>query len=362
MGAYTRAPTESDRRRAILSVGYPPSMTRSDTLRMVLMAYHLRTLRVVVVVVVCALTTAASIDFARAAPAVPREHHVWGKFKPGAWTLTRTTTESLDEKGKISSTSTTETRTTLVSVDDKGVELRVEVVVEVAGKRFEAKPRIVRQTFSGAHNGQSESVKELGREEIELDGRKVLCDVRRVDIKQADLKRTIKLFYTSAHSPYVLRREIDSNGGNGTAFQSVTDVIALDIPHRVLNDIKSTAHAKTVLRNGKSVVTTMVVMTMDVPGGVISENSKEVDTGGRLIRRTTIELADYGLEPPGTSAKSRDKKDGKSLFSRLRARRDKKRDDKGGTRSGVTAPEPSDAASPDGPSIAPVSRRKPVDS
>ena len=311
-----------------------------------------------IAIALCVAVTVVATDSASAAPAVPREHHVWGKFKPGAWTLTQTTTESLDEKGKISSTSTTVTRTTLVSADDKGVELRVDVVVEVAGKRFEAKPKTVRQTFGGAHSGQTETVKDLGREAIELDGQKVMCDVRRVDIKDANLKQTVKLFYSSTHNPYVLRRETDSSDGNGKTFQSTTGVVALEIPHRVLNDIKSTAHAKTVLRNGKSVVTTMAVMTAEVPGGVVSQNSKEVDTGGRVIRRTTMELTDYGLEPPGASATSRKDKDRAGLFTRWRARRDAKRDAKDAARSVVTAPEPADAASPDGPSIAPVSRRE----
>jgi hypothetical protein len=36
---------------------------------------------------------------------------------------------------------------------------------------------------------------------------------------------------------------------------------------------------------------------MDVPGGVICHTLKEVNNQGCLIRRTSLELVDYGLTP-----------------------------------------------------------------
>jgi hypothetical protein len=305
-----------------------------------------------VVLVTCPLIARA------AGPVVPREHHVWAKFKPGAWTLLRTTTEELDSEGKVSSTSTAETRTTLVAVDDKGVDLRIERVIEVAGKRFVKKAVVVHQTLSGSENGQSEVVERLGAEEIVLDNRRIACDVRRVEIKKADMTRIIKVLYSARHSPYIMRREIDEKGGAGKAYQSITKVTALDMPYRVLNDIKPTAHSKTVLRNGKSVVTTISVMTMDVPGGAVLESSKEANSDGKLIRQTTVELADYGLEPPGESVNVGKGPERTSAISRFRARRSAKRDARNSAISPVVAPEPPDAASPDGPAIKPVSRRK----
>ncbi|MCG8586779.1 MAG: hypothetical protein MI757_18910 [Pirellulales bacterium] len=292
---------------------------------------------------------------------VPREHHVWGKFKPGAWTLLRTTTEELDTAGKVSSTSTTETRTTLLGVDDKGVQLRIERVIEVAGKRFVKKPVEVRLTFSGAAQDQAEVVKLLGSEEFQLDGRRVACDVRHAEIKKADMTRNVKVLYSSKHSPYVLRREIDEKGGAGKAYQSITDVTALDMPYRVLNDIKSTAQCKTVLRNGKSVVTTLSVMTMDVPGGVVMESSKEANLEGKLIRQTTVELADYGLSPPGGASTvgvgSSEYIETRRRMTRGRLRRTTRRSARSAAINGApVAPQPADAASPDGPTISPVSR------
>ena len=82
---------------------------------------------------------------------IPREHHAWGRFTPGAWTKVRKWMEELDEKGNVKSASTTETKTTLMGVDESGCTLQLEVTVEVAGKRFEAQPRQVRVEFDGGN-------------------------------------------------------------------------------------------------------------------------------------------------------------------------------------------------------------------
>jgi hypothetical protein len=34
-----------------------------------------------------------------------------------------------------------------------------------------------------------------------------------------------------------------------------------------------------------------------VPGGIVAHSSKELDADGHLIRRSTLEVVDYGLEP-----------------------------------------------------------------
>ena len=67
-----------------------------------------------------------------------REYHPWGEFQPGAWKLVRVLTETLDENGLVTGTTTTETRTTLMQADERGITLEIATTVEVAGKRFEA--------------------------------------------------------------------------------------------------------------------------------------------------------------------------------------------------------------------------------
>ena len=35
----------------------------------------------------------------------------------------------------------------------------------------------------------------------------------------------------------------------------------------------------------------------DVPGGVVSQTTKETDTSGHLVRRSTLKLVSYGIRP-----------------------------------------------------------------
>ena len=58
-----------------------------------------------------------------------RQHHPWGQFQPGAWSLVRVTTESFEGGQMLKSV--TETSTTLSGVDETGVTLKVEVAVLV---------------------------------------------------------------------------------------------------------------------------------------------------------------------------------------------------------------------------------------
>jgi hypothetical protein len=50
----------------------------------------------------------------------------------------------------------------------------------------------------------------------------------------------------------------------------------------------------------------------DVPGGVVSQSSKEVDKNGLLVRRSTLELLDYNADPD---------KDRSGIFGRKRPNR-----------------------------------------
>lgn len=69
------------------------------------------------------------------------------------------------------------------------------------------------------------------------------------------------------------------------------------MPQRVLAEIKSTACIKTVQKTPKGAVTTLAMSSPDVPGGVVYQTTKETDTSGRLVRRSTLELVSYGSRP-----------------------------------------------------------------
>ena len=122
------------------------------------------------------------------------------------------------------------------------------------------------------------------------------------------------LHYSTTVPPYVLKREcvVTDADGKNTVSETSKDVLVLDMPVRVLNHLHSGSYVRTIHKNGKTTVTTVSIVAGDVPGGVVSQGSKEVDKNGRLLRRSTLELVDYNADPD---------KDRSGLFGRKRSSR-----------------------------------------
>ncbi len=253
--------------------------------------------RITVVLCVLLALVAAPVLAKQLEEGVPRAQHPWGKFKIGATKRVRTFTEVMNEKGQVTSTSTTETTTKLIDVDDSGYTLRVDVVVEVAGKRFASQPQVVRRGYSGEAEGQMVSVKRSNDSVVNVNGQKVPCQVREITVDTDSGKRISTIYYSDKFSPYVLKRETAcfDAAGKATDFNSQVDVVAVDMPCKVLSETKSASHVRVVSQQGKTSTLTLEVQVNDIPGGVVSHSSKETDESGRIVRRSTMELMDYSV-------------------------------------------------------------------
>lgn len=225
-------------------------------------------------------------------------HHPWGKFAPGAWRTARIVTETIDDRGRTIGTNITETKTTLLKIDDDGVALEMESGIEVAGKQFDGAPQCVKQGFHGDPIVPGARAHILPASEVIIEGRTIPCRVDQVESSDAN-RTTTKVFYSDAVAPFQLRREsvtTDADGKNILSQTSV-EVIALDMPYRVLNEIKSTACLKTVQKHLNGTTVTLSLSAADVPGGIIAHTSKETNNEGRVVRRSTLELIGYGFQP-----------------------------------------------------------------
>ncbi len=226
------------------------------------------------------------------------QHHPWGSFKPGAWKLVRVVTETLDDKGLVASTSVTETKTTLVQVEEDGVTLDVAVCVEVAGKQFYPDPQIVKQGFHGEMVGQKLKFKESGTSQVAVEDQKITCKVVQLEFSGNNNKTVTNVYYSPTVSPYILKRQSVTTDMEGKKLSETSvDVVAQNMPCKVLAEIKSTNFVKAVQKHPKGAITTWTWTSTTMPGGIIAHSSKELDTTGRVIRRSTLELLDYGLEP-----------------------------------------------------------------
>jgi hypothetical protein len=228
---------------------------------------------------------------------VPREKHPWAQFKIGSWKRVRTVTEDLDAKGAVASKSMTETTTKLVDVHGDYYTLRVDVVVEVAGKRFSSNPQFIRRGFNGETDDRPATVKRLGAGRFQLGRDRIECEVQQITVDAGDSRRITTVHLSPRLAPFVLKRETSSvdAAGKPADFHSEVEVLAVDMPAQVLNQTKPTSHVRILNQQGKTSSITLEVHSVDVPGGVVSHSSKEKDETGRVTRRSTLELVDYAL-------------------------------------------------------------------
>jgi len=201
----------------------------------------------------------------------------------------------LNEKGEVVTTSETETTTTLTAVDNDTYTRRVNVTFKVAGKEFTAEPRLITKGLNGEDVGQSVTISEVGPGKLVVDGEEIKSQVRRLVINGGNTKRITTFHYCDSKSPYVFKLETKATDADGkeTNYTSKVDVVDVDKPRKVLWQFKNASRIKTVHQrpNGKTV--TEEWYSSDIPGGVVSHKSIELDESGRVIRRSTLKLLDY---------------------------------------------------------------------
>lgn len=251
----------------------------------------------VTAIILCFAANSASAEDKK--PEIPANLHAWGRFEPGTWRLARIVTETLNDEGQVVSTSTTDTKTTLLSVSDDGVVLEVEACMEVAGKRFRVEPQTIKEGFHGETAESTVQSKESTDGKVSIEGRDVPCKIRQLSLVGPKNKTDLTLYYSTSLSPYLLKRKcvVTDAEGKNVVSETEKDVIAIDMPVQVLERLRNGSYVRTVHKNGKTTVTTIAMAVDDVPGGVVSHSSKEVDQKGRLLRRSTLQLIDYNADP-----------------------------------------------------------------
>ena len=244
------------------------------------------------------LATLAASDGAGQDVGISARHNSWARFQNGAWKLVRVSTATLDESGRVMSTSVTETKTSLTRVEADGVVLEVEVGVEIAGKQFDGLPQCVKQGFHGELAGGEVKSQPSAAAEVTIEDRKFPCRSQQIEISGASGRTAVTLCYSDSLAPFILRRESKTTDTtNSIVSETLSEVVALDMPQQVISEIKNVACIKTVQKTPKGTVTTLAMSSPDVPGGVVSQKSKELDASGRLVRRSTLELISFGTRP-----------------------------------------------------------------
>jgi hypothetical protein len=253
---------------------------------------------------------------------LPAEQHAWARFPIGSWKLVRTVSETHSPAGHVEIT-TTDVKTTLVAVAANSFTLRIETTLETGGRRLPTQSQTQQFGLYGEAPGQTAEIVRTGTSSLVIDGESIPCEVRELTVTADAGRSTSLLHYSSEVAPYILRREtkvIKANGSNETELATSVNVLSLDLPVRVGQQLKEAMHLMTKQQLPSGDRTVLEAEVLDVPGWVVSHRAAERDAEGRLLRRSTLELIDYGLPvapaaeggqdkiiepPPNTSLRTR---------------------------------------------------------
>lgn len=230
----------------------------------------------------------------------PRLKHPWGACRPGATKEVRVVSENLDASGQVISRSTTVTRTTLQEVTARDYALAVKVCVDVGGKKFDSPPQLVRQGFYGEFPGEAVTLRKLRDETIAFQGRNMAVETREITISGERQRRVMSIACSRAAYPFQFRCSANTFSGDGKTPLATTqvEVVATEIPYRVLGEIRDVAFVRTTQTHPKGTRTiTLEVHCPDVPGGVVAHMSKEMDERGQTLRRSELELVAFDAGP-----------------------------------------------------------------
>ena len=223
------------------------------------------------------------------------EDHSWANFAVGSWKRVRISKEVLDANGKVKSITIQDGKSTLVAVDGDRFTLLEEVTVEVAGKRFPPTSRTIERGLYNESDGQTVTVKPLAAGSVAINRHEYPSQIREITVADKRSVRVTKVHYSPDAMPFFLKRDTICTDPSGETklYEAAVEVVALDMPHRVLAEIKTSALVKTVHLQGNLTTVTLEVCCADVPGHVVAHAATKENADGQLIERSTLELLEY---------------------------------------------------------------------
>jgi len=168
--------------------------------------------------------------------------------------------------------------------------------VEVSGKRFPTQSQIVKHGYWGEVAGQPTTAKSLGPGELFVNGRKFATEIRQIEVDGDESDVESIIHYSAGQPPYQLRRETKTvHASDSKSSTTTVEIIGLNLPQRVLGEVKPAAGVKTVKKHAKGMGVTLEMHCDDVPGGVVSHTAAEHNLEGDVSRRSVLQLVDYSI-------------------------------------------------------------------
>ncbi len=228
--------------------------------------------------------------------------HGWGRFSPGAWRIARVTTDTLDKDGNVVSTIVKEEMVQLMAVRRKTVVLKIESIIEVGGRTLTAPVQMISLGVHGESVSRELAAQDLGEQDTVVGGRRVSCREHSFRVTDRGQQKEVRVLFSADVEPRILRRETVTKGPDQKQrYRKEVQVVSFEKPQKVLDRVVSASEVKTVLVNGKNSTVTIALHSPEIPGEVISSTSRESDGSGGVIRRSILEVVDYGYTEPDNS-------------------------------------------------------------
>jgi hypothetical protein len=225
--------------------------------------------------------------------------HPWARFPAGSWRKVQIVTENYDDQGKQVETSTTDNVTTIEEARPDRVSLRVEVTVEVGGRRFPAQPQVLRQGCLGEAIGQTVSLIPMRTETIRVGNRDLSCYTEHLEILGGQSKEVGLISYCASPVPRIVRRHTTTTdvASGSTLNESTSELKTWDEVYPVLGQHKRAFRVSLKQKSDRGTTSTESIHVPDIPGEIVHENSEKTNSHGQLERRSKLELMAYSVEP-----------------------------------------------------------------
>ena len=228
-----------------------------------------------------------------------RKFHPWGRFHVGSWNQVRIVTETLDEQGQVSDSTVTEIRTVLSERALDSYSLKLNATLQIAGKRFARPPQTLRLGYIGERVGERLRTRAIERANLHIDGRNIAVDAQQVEVQGAGQKLVTTVRFAERVAPFVFERITTQTdlADPTNRVESKMAVVALEMPHKVGGALHRTAHTRQVERTPQGETTAFSVISPEVPGELVYQTSQKLDSQGRVLHRSTLELVSYYVAP-----------------------------------------------------------------
>ena len=231
---------------------------------------------------------------------LPADKHSWARFSAGAWREISVTSDSPHEVADSTSRSVTTIVEKLQSHGGQQYSLEVQATVNLVGKQVVG-PFVTRVlNWSTDQPGQTLETRRLDDHNLALALGSLKCEVWEIVYLQDERKLIDRIYYSPEQFPYVIRRETiaEASDPNEAAQLEVEgNVVALDVPYQVGQDIQQCTCFRTVRHSDKGNIVTVSLLSEAVPGGEVAVWTTEYGLQGAPTRWSNQVLVSYGLTP-----------------------------------------------------------------